>query len=351
MIECRFTRCSWYYLCSNYGVFSSNGPYFCCICTLADAYSRRIRNIGSRTVPKEQHSERGNDELLKSYAAKDSDGDGLPDWQESLYGTDPNNAHSIDLTLTDSQAVAKGLVSPKFTSTTASSTAVYNAPVTAAPDSLTDSFAKTLFTNYVNSRGTTPATSAQLASFAQNAVQDMVSHNNQGLTYQVSDLHVSGNGQQAMLAYAASAQRIFDTQGIKTPKGKDDYISDMILNSDPVAAKELSKLSAAYIAIGKAMIALPAPAELATTHLEIANAMVHTGTALHEISMQASDPLQAYLGLSLYKQANAEYVKAFSDTFNALDSAQVKIPAGNVGSDFYMTAQKAHAAVTTPSTP
>ena len=28
-------------------------------------------------------------ELLKAYATKDADQDGLPDWQEALYGTDP----------------------------------------------------------------------------------------------------------------------------------------------------------------------------------------------------------------------------------------------------------------------
>ena len=30
--------------------------------------------------------------LLKSYAIQDTDGDGLPDWEESLYGTDPKKA-------------------------------------------------------------------------------------------------------------------------------------------------------------------------------------------------------------------------------------------------------------------
>src|SRR3989344_3578766 len=49
-------------------------------------------------------------ELLKAYAAKDTDGDGLPDWQEALYGTDPTNPRSVQASMTDAEAVAKGLV-------------------------------------------------------------------------------------------------------------------------------------------------------------------------------------------------------------------------------------------------
>ncbi|MGZ2907003.1 thrombospondin type 3 repeat-containing protein, partial [Pseudomonas aeruginosa] len=45
---------------------------------------------------------------------KDSDNDGLPDWEEALYGTDPHNAHSISPTLTDGQAVAEGLIKPQM---------------------------------------------------------------------------------------------------------------------------------------------------------------------------------------------------------------------------------------------
>src|SRR3990167_5251431 len=51
--------------------------------------------------------------LLHAIATKDSDSDGLPDWEEALYGTDPHNQDSFHLGMSDGEAVAKGLIVPK----------------------------------------------------------------------------------------------------------------------------------------------------------------------------------------------------------------------------------------------
>ena len=51
--------------------------------------------------------------LLQAIATRDSDGDGLPDWEEALYGTDPRITDTFKLGMTDGAAVAKGLIVPK----------------------------------------------------------------------------------------------------------------------------------------------------------------------------------------------------------------------------------------------
>ena len=51
--------------------------------------------------------------LLQAIAAKDSDGDGLSDWEEQLYGTSPTTTDTFKLGMTDGEAVARGLVVPK----------------------------------------------------------------------------------------------------------------------------------------------------------------------------------------------------------------------------------------------
>src|SRR3989344_2462375 len=55
----------------------------------------------------------GESSLLAAVATQDSDHDGLPDWEEALYGTDPKNADSKDLGMTDGEAVAQGLIVPR----------------------------------------------------------------------------------------------------------------------------------------------------------------------------------------------------------------------------------------------
>src|SRR5207244_2422620 len=41
--------------------------------------------------------------LLQAIATKDSDGDGLPDWEEALYGTDPHVVDTRNLGMTDGE--------------------------------------------------------------------------------------------------------------------------------------------------------------------------------------------------------------------------------------------------------
>ncbi len=76
--------------------------------------------------------------LLQAIATKDSSGDGLPDWEKSLYGI-PLNASTTDyfnLGMTDGEAVAKGLIVPKAVAdipTTASASSSLSADGLPAP--------------------------------------------------------------------------------------------------------------------------------------------------------------------------------------------------------------------------
>ena len=94
-------------------------------------------------------------ELLKAIATKDSDKDGLPDWEESLYGTDPRLTDTFKLGMTDGEAVAKGLIVPKAIAdiaVTPSSPASLDAdglPPPPAEGTLTAAFAKSFFTLFI----------------------------------------------------------------------------------------------------------------------------------------------------------------------------------------------------------
>ena len=100
------------------------------------------------------------DDLLKAYAEKDSDADLLPDWQEALYGTNPNNVHTIDPKLSDKEAVDKGLVKPKYSATPAPAGAVTGKP--AAPGTITEAFSQELFKQYLLSGGSTAPTKEEV---------------------------------------------------------------------------------------------------------------------------------------------------------------------------------------------
>lgn len=89
------------------------------------------------------------DDLLASYVAKDTDSDGLPDWQEALYGTDANKADTDGDGISDGEAVRKGLLTPTALSSQLPSDPVGEDEVlpgqAPAAGSLTEQFSRSFF--------------------------------------------------------------------------------------------------------------------------------------------------------------------------------------------------------------
>jgi hypothetical protein len=241
---------------------------------------------------KAPHAQAGTtDDLLKAIATKDSDGDGLPDWEEALYGTDPHKVDTFGLGMTDAQAVAKGLIVPKAatpaatvtasgTDSTASSTPADagipgNAP---APGSLTEQFAQLFFTQYMAAQESAQASgttfsSDDVATFVTSAIQQL---------------------QQSL------PQQDAFTFGEVLPKSELAYLNDAVANNDTTAIDNITKISKAYTNIANAFMKLPVPTELAASHLALANAFAQMGVVTGQLAALNRDPILTSLGLANY---------------------------------------------------
>ncbi len=298
--------------------------------------------------------------LLAAYAQKDSDADGLPDWEESLYGTDPNNPHSISPTMLDGQAVAQGLIKPKFStasaqnSTATSTTDVAeNIPgVLPAPGSLTDQFAQNLFGQYISQSNGTEPTQEQITTYAQNAVQSLVQNHSTQNAFTPANEHVSGTGNTALMAYAADTQAALAKDAPQLDKNEIDYFSDALANKNSTATASLAALGKSYINDGPRLMQVTVPTEAQYAHLAIANATSRLGEDITDMSYLNTDPLRAYLGLSAYEKDSLSFLQAFSDMGAVFNSESVTVSEGQQGSSFYkavttaatkMTAVKAQA--------
>jgi hypothetical protein len=288
--------------------------------------------------------------LLQQYAAKDSDNDGLPDWEEALYGTDPHNAHSISPTLTDGQEVSEGLIKPKFLSQAPSSiTPAATLPGQApAPDSLTDQFSQTLMTQYLNQSaqddndGTTPS-EEDVATLAEGAMQTFAQSQEHQDTYSQSQVEVSGSGPDSLRTYAGNVEEALDN----VPEGSGteselDYFSDAVEKNDPAALVQLA-------AIGKAYTDM-VPTEAQYAHLEIANAFERLGDDITDMSMMSTDPLRAYLGLAQYQADAASLAQGFANMGSVFSTEHITLAPGDPGYNFYTTATQAQSSGTAPVT-
>ncbi len=275
-------------------------------------------------------------DLLVSYAAKDTDSDGLPDWQEALYGTDPNNSHSVSPSATDGEAVSQGLVKPKFASATSTPVDASSVPgVDAGPKTVTDQFARALFSQYLAQHTTDTPTPEAVAKFVEAGVADLTASQESPDAYNQGQVRVVGSGPDALIMYAASEENAFKAHTIASEKSEVDYFADAVEKNDLTALAQVKKIGVAYGAIARAYIAVSVPREAAVPHLAVANALARVGADITDMSTMQSDPLLSYLGLAKYQKDVAELSTALAALNAVYASEQVVVPEGTTGAFFY----------------
>ncbi|HVW71799.1 MAG TPA: thrombospondin type 3 repeat-containing protein [Candidatus Paceibacterota bacterium] len=295
-------------------------------------------------------------ELLKAYAAKDTDSDGLPDWEETLYGTDPNNAHSVRASLTDSQAVAQGLVTPQYatapTSQVSGTPKTYAVPgPTAAPGSITDQFSQLFFSTYMNQRGATPPTADEMQSFVQEAITQLEASRVHPDAYSTSDTNVKGQGADMLKAYATAMDTAFADNTVQLPYDELTYFSDAVEKNDATALSHVLAIGTAYTKTAQEAAKVPVPEEAAAAHLAVVNAMAQLGSTIGDLASVNQDPIRAMLGLQEYPQDIDQFVSALQ-AMNAVFTADgVTLTDSDPGHSFFNLTGVAQAQATAATTP
>ncbi len=283
--------------------------------------------------------------LLKAYATKDSDSDGLPDWQETLYGTDPANPQSVQAGLTDGEAVAQGLVKPKFQSEAQAQSAVIDTGV--ADDSITAQFAREFFTEYLTTYGgSANLTNEQLTAFTEQAVQKLVANHRSSPAFSASKTRTSGTGTSALRTYATLSDSVFSKNTVQTEKSELEYLSDALEKNDASALLKLKSIGKTYTALGVAFIKIPVPVEARDAHIRVANAFATMGEVVSDMGSSSSDPLRSMLGLMLYRDATVELAQSLANLYTVFDTSGVVFTENDSGYTVYRLSKFAHDALT-----
>lgn len=282
------------------------------------------------------------EELLREYAAKDSDTDGLPDWQEALYGTNPLNPESFQQGIKDGEAVAQGLIEPKvMVRPEGETTDLDSIPGTvAAPSSLTDRFAQTLLTQYLSNRGAQVPTSEEIVAFVEAGIQNLSAESASPNEFSLAQVRVAPDGADALATYAAEAERVFALNTVAADTNELSYFSAALKGDDAALAK-IGAISGAYEDIANALMQLSVPSEARQAHLTIANALMHLSETSADMASMKTDPLRALMGIGLYDKYATELVAGFKNLDGVFDARQVSIPEGSVGHYFISTAADA----------
>lgn len=287
----------------------------------------------------------GNEELLREYAEKDTDADGLLDWEETLYNTDPNNPHSHSPDMTDGEAVRANLLVPVVDTTEGPTPEEIIASLTgieAAPGTITREFARKFFSKYFASRANVVRpTSEEIAQFISTEINALKAETAFRPAYSASDAITVATTNQALRAYVVASEQVLRDSDTGISTDALDLFSGLVKKDDASAAEMLKELGRAYKNAGDASIKVSAPSSITIAHVALANAFAHMGDAITNMGYYGTDPLRGFLGLSQYNDATVEITRAFGGVGAVLEAGGVIFSGTEPGAGFYFISLRA----------
>lgn len=305
--------------------------------------------------------------LLQQIATKDSNGDGLPDWEKQLYGI-PANATTTDyfhLGMTDGEAVAKGLIVPKAVADVPIATSTVSAAVLSDPSlgpapaqgTLTSLFAEDFFMQYASAKqgnGGQALSSTQVNSIVQQTLSDLANAAQETPAYKsMSDLTVSGSGKAALTSFAASAEQVLVSKANAATTSEVEYLKRAIQDGDAGALTYIGQIAKTYRDMAAGLSQLPVPQELATDDLALVNAFMRLSELTNDFTQYQKDPVVTMLALQLYPQAVKDMGDALIGMHQTFANENVTLSAGQPGALFvnlipHIAQEQAASASTTP---
>lgn len=243
------------------------------------------------------------DELLKAYAEKDTDADGLPDWQESLYGTDPENKYSTGPGVLDADAVKNGTVKPRFASEDIPPKPVGDesfdreAPV---PGSVTDEFAKAFFQDFIE-RGETGLDEGQNDALIASLMEDFQARVSAKLSSSYGPASVRISTTVSTTDYAARIEQALHAYEVPEDAGNPATLVDEYINKGDVRARsKLVALADAYAKTAVALATIDTPPALKEAHLSLTRSVELLAKATAAVADYEEDPLATVGALGMF---------------------------------------------------
>lgn len=239
-------------------------------------------NVGNQTV----------EDLM----LKDSDGDGVSDWEEALWGTDPKNKMTFN-GIPDATYIANKKKDLKI-----------DQNVTAENLTETDKFARQFFSAYTSMKASGQVDSQTINNFGNALGQKIV---NPSLVdrYSEKDIKIANiDDANSRVKYYFAVKKLFESHK-STGLGDELSIVSGGLNTYSATGKdsqsaELTTIANAYQDFAQKITEMPVPNSLAVYHLRIANSANNTGISVSNMAKIISDPIVGLSGVSQYQKYN-----------------------------------------------
>lgn len=247
---------------------------------------------------------------LPDLIQRDTDGDGVPDWEEALWGTDSQKKITFNDTPDATYIENKKKELKIEGSVLADATKLTE----------TEKFAREFFTSYSAMKS-----SGQID---QNTINDFSSALGQNIVnptlvdrYTETDVKINNvDNPASKQKYYFEVKTLFKKYQSTGLGNELDLVSQALASnsadgtsSNTSQYDKLPAIASAYQNFAQKVMELSVPQSLAEYHLRIANSANNTGISVSNLGKIASDPIVGLSGLSQYQKYSDDLVKAVTD--------------------------------------
>jgi hypothetical protein len=240
---------------------------------------------------------------------RDSNENGITDWEESLWGLDPEGDGATNKKIIEQKKLAAGIAAPGEGTTTSQT----------ATDQFVQEFLSTILA--LNQSGSlTPEAVANLADALGKHID---TKRTPEVIYDMTDLQIAtGDQMKARKAYAqglVTLTKKYQTLGIGTEldiiaRGLEENTTDL---------GDLGPIASAYRNFGRDLTGITVPKSAALMTVDLANASVRAGTALDKAATIYSDALTGMVGIDDFLAANKDFERATERITDYLNSQSI----------------------------
>jgi len=241
---------------------------------------------------------------------KDSDGDGVPDWEEILWGTDPNKKMTFNNT-----PDATYIENKKKELNIEQSASANEQNLTE-----TEKFAREFFASYSALKSSGQIDNNTINNFSNSLGQNIVNPNLID-HYSATDVKINTTDNSASRQkYYHDVQKLFKGYQANGLGDELSIISQSLATNSANGTtnntnqnNKLYTIGNAYQDFAKKVMGVSVPQSLADYHLRIANSANNTGISVLNMTKITNDPIVGLSGLSEYQKYSDDLVKAVAD--------------------------------------
>lgn len=234
----------------------------------------------------------------------DSDSDGLKDWEEVLWGTDPMKKISNPEKIPDADYIQKKIDAKEGLPTQNTNSLTAKALATPGEDA-TVALSKDIFAEYVSLKKSGNLNPASIDQLTERIASGITLPAEKQFT--ASGLKSFDDADLIkMRTYGntfAVIQKKYQDLYVQSPLQAEDLTGGLAGNN-PLSSQKLNQASKWYGDMATELMTLSVPKGLVSTHIDLANNYLQNARGLKNIAFLQSDPTRAVIGIEEYTNAS-----------------------------------------------